>query len=66
MVEGGIGLYVVNFEDKGFDPVAGSFSGKDNDTVIGGHLVAGANIDITRKVFWEWKENIFSQLKLNF
>ena len=48
---GGVGLYVVNFDDKGFDPVAGSFSGEDNDVVIGGHLVAGANIDITRKVF---------------
>ena len=48
---GGIGLYVVDFESNTFDPVAGSFSGDDNDTIIGGHVLAGANIDITRKVF---------------
>jgi opacity protein-like surface antigen len=48
---GGFGLYVVDFESNTFDPVAGSFSGDDNDTILGGHVMAGANIDITKKIF---------------
>jgi len=48
---GGFGVYVGDIEADGFDPVVGNFSGDDDDTIFGGHVLVGANIDITKHVF---------------
>jgi len=44
---GGIGLYFVNIDVAGATPT----TGKDKDTVFGGQLLAGFNIDLSDRVF---------------
>ncbi len=44
---GGIGLYFANIDVAGVTPT----TGKDKDTVFGGQLLAGFNIDLSDRVF---------------
>ena len=50
---GGVGLYFANYDIEGFDPTTGNYTTKSDDTVFGGHVLAGLNIDLSKRVFIE-------------
>lgn len=50
---GGFGLYFANYDIDGYDPSTDppTYKTEDDDTVFGGHVLAGFNIDISKNVF---------------
>lgn len=48
---GGFGLYFANMDVDGEDFLTGKYEAEDDETVFGGHILAGFNIDLSRHFF---------------